>query len=94
MESDWLWQAAHSHQQHLLDEAARYHRLEQSAGASLRASSGLRSWAALRLRRLADRLEPSVQPQVGVLRAVAHHELDVDQALRLLAPARPVTARH
>lgn len=94
VESSWLWQAAQSHQQQLIDEAARYHRLGAGDAASLPASSGLRRWAALRLRRIADRLEPSVQPQLGILRAVAHHEVDVEQALRLLGPARPVTARH
>ncbi|HEY9288712.1 MAG TPA: hypothetical protein VIT43_11895 [Candidatus Dormibacteraeota bacterium] len=64
-----------------------------AGGGSLPAFRLLRGWAALRLRRMADRLEPSVQPQVGLLRALAHHELDVDQALRLLGPARPATAR-
>lgn len=94
MESGWLWQAAQSHQRQLMDEAARYRRLERQQGASVPASSGLRSWAALRLRRIADRLEPSVQPHLGVLRAVAHRELDVEQALGLLAAARPLTVRH
>ena len=94
VESSWLWQAAQSHQQQLIDEAAQYHRLGEGDAVRLPASSGLRSWTALRLRRIADRLEPSVQPQLGILRAVAHHELDVEQALRLLGPARPVSARH
>jgi len=37
------------------------------------------------LRRMADRLEPVAdRPQVAMLRAVAHREISVDQALRLL----------
>jgi hypothetical protein len=94
VESNWLWQAAQSHQAELMDEAARYHRLGDGDAARLPVSSGWRRWTALRLRRIADRLEPSVQPQLGVLRAVAHHEVDVEQALRLLGPARRVSARH
>ena len=92
MESGWLWQAAQSHQRQLIDEAAR-HRRRQEGSRRVAAASGLRSWTALRLRRLADWLEPSVQPQLRILRAVAHHELDVEQALWLLRPARPLTAR-
>jgi hypothetical protein len=94
MESSWLWQAAQAHHQELIDEAARYRRLGDSSGGSVQSFSGPRRWAALRLRRIADRLEPSVQPQLGVLRAVAHREVDVEQALRLLGPARPVPIRH
>ena len=94
MESSWLWQAAQSHHRELIDEAARYRQVGHAGGGRVHATSGLRGWAALRLRRMADRIEPSVQPQLGVLRAVAHHELDVEQALRLLGPSRPVSARH
>jgi len=37
------------------------------------------------LRRAADRLEPAAdRPQVAMLRAVAHREISVDQALSLL----------
>ena len=37
------------------------------------------------LRSIADRLEPMAErPQVAMLRAVAHREISVDQALRLL----------
>jgi len=40
---------------------------------------------AILLRRMADRLEPVAdRPQVAMLRAVAHREISVDQALRLL----------
>lgn len=92
MESGWLWQTAQSHQRQLIDEAARQRRLADAHGTSIARWNGARSWAALRLRRIADWLEPPVQPRIGLLRAVAHHELDVEQALRLL-PARPLTAR-
>jgi hypothetical protein len=47
-----------------------------------------RSWrvsVATWLRRMADRLEPVAdRPQVAMLRAVAHREISVDQALHLL----------
>ena len=40
---------------------------------------------AILLRHMADRLEPVAdRPQVAMLRAVAHREISVDQALRLL----------
>jgi hypothetical protein len=93
MESGWLWHAAQSHHQQLIDEAARSRWSVASEAPRAAAFTGLRSRAALRLRWIADRLEPAGQPQLGVLRAVAHHELDVDQALRLLGPALRVTAR-
>jgi len=79
-------QAFDRHEQ-LLAEAAR-RRL---------ASSGVQGWANHRaarpwrvvvatwLRRMADRLEPAPdRPQVAMLRAVAHREISVDQALSLL----------
>ena len=88
IESNWLYEAAQTHQQQLIDEAARDRRIGASDHPRAAGLIGLRGWAALRLRRMADRLEPVAVPEVGVLRAVAHDELDIDQALWLLGPAR------
>lgn len=93
MESGWLSQAATSHHKALIDEAARYRRVRGLDAPRAWDLTTLRRWTALRLRWIADRLEPATRPQVGVLRAVAHHELDIDQALRLLGPARSLNAR-
>ena len=75
------------HQQRIADAARR--RLVSSG---LREQSGdnapARPWRltlAAWLRGAADRLEPAAdRPQVAMLRAVAHREISVDQALRLL----------
>jgi hypothetical protein len=73
------------HQQ-LLDEAARRRLLSGVREPTTQAPARLfRVAVAAWLRRTADRLEPSTnRPQVAVLRAVAHREISVDQALRLL----------
>jgi hypothetical protein len=75
----------------------RHHRLLAQAARRRPLSSGLqghtntariRPWRAVVagwLRNTADRLEPVAdRPQVAMLRAVAHREISVDQALRLL----------
>ncbi len=76
------------HQRRLLDEAGR-RRLRAGASTSLdrHRSPGraVRTQLAGVLRRTADRLEPAEpQPRIALLRAVAHRELTVDQALTLL----------
>lgn len=88
MDLEFLCQTSFAHHQRLIDEAAR-RRLRLSGRRESPASAWplLRSRLATWLRGIADRVEPAPQhPQVRLLRAVAHHELDVDQALRLLAP--------
>lgn len=72
------------HQRELLDAASRRRLLNQSRRpTSMRPP--LRARMAAGLRRVADRLEPVASPsRVGVLRAVAHREISIDQALRLL----------
>jgi hypothetical protein len=74
------------HQQ-LLAEAAR-RRLLSSGRQGHTTGAPARPWRAVVagwLRSTADRLEPVAdRPQVAMLRAVAHREISVDQALRLL----------
>jgi len=74
------------HQQ-LLAEAAR-RRLLSSGHRGHTTIAPARPWrvaVAIWLRRVADELEPAAdRPQVAMLRAVAHREISVDQALRLL----------
>jgi hypothetical protein len=74
------------HQQ-LLAQAAR-RRLVSSGLQGHATSAPVRPWrvaVATWLRRMADRVEPVAdRPQVAMLRAVAHREISVDQALRLL----------
>jgi hypothetical protein len=86
---DAMRQQTYDHQQHLLAEAAQRRLLSSVAqgGARNQAPAGpLRVAVAARLRRMADRLEPVAdqRPQVAMLRAVAHREISVDQALRWL----------
>lgn len=79
-------QAFDRHQQ-LLAEAARRRLLSCGSRGSASHAMG-RPWrvaVAAWLRRMADRLEPMpYRPQVAMLRAVAHREISVDQALALL----------
>jgi len=74
------------HQQ-LLAEAAR-RRLLSSGVQGHTTTPPARPWRAVVagwLRSMADRLEPVAdRPQVAMLRAVAHREISVDQAMRLL----------
>lgn len=85
MDLEMMCQQATAHQRQLLMEAER-RRLQRAQ----RTDSVLRrSWrerTAAALRRIADRLEPAgPSPQsLPLLRAVAHREIDVDQALQLL----------
>ena len=83
---DALQSFARDHQQELLKEAAERRLINANRLARHdRAMRPLRARLAARLRRAADRLEPVASPsRVGVLRAVAHREISVDQALRLL----------
>ena len=84
---DAMCQQAFGHHQQLLAEAAR-RRLVSNAVRESGAKAPIRPWrvaVAARLRRVADRLEPLPERhQVRMLRAVAHREISVDQALRLL----------
>jgi len=74
------------HQQ-LLAEAAR-RRLLSSGRRGHRTTALARPWRVVVagwLRSIADLLDPVAdRPQVAMLRAVAHREISVDQALRLL----------
>ena len=75
------------HHQQLLAEAAR-RRLVSSSSRGLATDVAVRPWrvaVATWLRRTADRLEPAAdRHRVAMLRAVAHREISVDQALTLL----------
>jgi hypothetical protein len=74
------------HQQLLADAARR--RLLSGRVQGHAAQAPVRPWrvaVAAWLRRIAERLEPAAdRPKVAMLRAVAHREISVDQALRLL----------
>lgn len=76
------------HQQQLLDEAARWRLINSGSvprSVPKAPAPSLRGRVATMLRRTAHRLEPAVaEPRLGVLRAVAHREISVDQGLRLL----------
>ncbi|TMC65723.1 MAG: hypothetical protein E6J16_03280 [Chloroflexota bacterium] len=74
------------HQERLAEAARR--RLVSSRSEDFVTHASARPWrvaVAGWLRSIADRLEPMAErPQVAMLRAVAHREISVDQALRLL----------
>ncbi len=76
------------HHHELLAEAARRRLLSGNVPVPPATNSATRSWrvtVAAWLRRIADRLEPAAdRPGVAMLRAVAHREISVDQALTLL----------
>ena len=80
---------ASDHQLQLLDEAARQRLVNNGPAVQSVPKGPSPAWRrrlAITLRNTADRLEPAAsQPRVGVLRAVAHREISVDQALLLLA---------
>lgn len=84
---DAICQQTFDHHQELLADAAR-RRLVRNRSQAAATHVPTRSWRvglATWLRRAADRLEPVADPpQVAMLRAVAHREISVDQALRLL----------
>lgn len=83
MNLDLMCEHTFDDQRALIAEAAR-RRLGRSSAPRSTARTRWRAGLALQLRRVADRLEP--QPparQLGVLRAVAHREIDVEQALVL-----------
>ena len=85
---DALERYTFDHQQQLLDEAARWRLI--NSGPATRSlpkapAPSLRRRVATMLRHTADRLEPvAAEPRLGVLQAVAHREIRVDQGLRLL----------
>jgi hypothetical protein len=84
---DAMCQQTFDRHQRLIADAAR-RRLLSSALHGPDNSATARLWrvrVAILLRRMADRLAPAAdRPQVAMLRAVAHREISVDQALRLL----------
>jgi hypothetical protein len=84
---DAMCQQTFDRHQQLLAQAAR-RRLMSSGLQWHTTSAPARPWRAAIagwLRRTADRLEPVAdRPKVAMLRAVAHREISVDQALRLL----------
>jgi hypothetical protein len=84
---DAFCQQTFDRHQRLLAQAVR-RRLVSSGLQGHATSAPARAWrvmVATWLRRVADRLEPvGDRPQVAMLRAVAHREISVDQALRLL----------
>jgi hypothetical protein len=84
---DALCQQTFDRHHELLNQAARRRLLSNRSTESVTRASA-RPWrvvVASWLRRTADRLEPLAdRPQVAVLRAVAHREITVDQALTLL----------
>lgn len=84
---DAMCQQTFDRHQQLLGQAAR-RRLLSSGRQGHTTNAPSRPWrivVAGWLRSTADRLEPvGDRPQVAMLRAVAHREISVDQALRLL----------
>ena len=84
MDLDAMCQQALDQHRQRLEGAARRRLLNGRGQVTLSAASV--RWAMARiLRRLADRLEPAADRRfIGLMRAVAHREIDVDQALHLL----------
>jgi hypothetical protein len=84
---DAMCQQTFDRHQQLLAQAAR-RRLTSSGLRGHTTTAPARPWRGLVagwLRSIADRLEPAAdRPQVAMLRAVAHREISLDQALRLL----------
>ena len=82
IDADALCRQTRDHQRDLVDQASRTWLVapaDRPAGvtARWRLAHGLRRWA--------DRLEPGWDgASIGTLRALAHGEIDVDQALLLL----------
>ena len=84
---DAMCQLTFDRHQQLIAEVAR-RRLASSGLHGHKTSAPARPWRTVVagwLRSTADRLEPVAdRPQVAMLRAVAHREISIDQALRLL----------
>jgi len=84
---DAMCQQTFDRHRQLLAQAAR-RRLLSSGHQGHTTTAASRPWRAVVagwLRSTADRLEPVAdRPQVAKLRALAHREISVDQALRLL----------
>jgi hypothetical protein len=84
---DAMCQQTFDRHQQLLAQAARRRLLStgRQGHANIAPARPWRATVATWLRRTADRLEPVAdRPRVAMLRAVAHREISVDQALRLL----------
>lgn len=87
MNLDLLCAATFAHQQELLDAAEnRRKAIIPTVAPSASDGRSLRYRLSSGIRRLADWLEPDAErPTVRLLRAVAHRELDVEQAMLLLS---------
>ena len=85
---DAMCQLSFERHHQVLAEAARRRLLSGGLQEPATPGPGPTAWrvtVAAWLRRTADRLEPAADhPQVAMLRAVAHREISVDEALRLL----------
>jgi hypothetical protein len=85
---DAMCQQMFDRHQEVLAEAARRRLVSRNVRRTPATHAPGRPWriaVAAWLRRMADRLEPVAdRPQVAMLRAVAHREISVEQALRLL----------
>ena len=85
---DAMCQQTFERHQQILAAAARRRLVSSSLRERTNTDGAARLWRrtlAAWLRGAADRLEPVAErPQVAMLRAVAHREISVDQALRLL----------
>lgn len=95
MDLELLCQNTLARQRELLDEAVRRRLLSGALTTGRRRvhQSGRMVVAAM-LRKMADRLErPALTPQLGVLRAVGHREVDVEQGLWLLEDVNGRRAR-
>ncbi len=87
MNLDLLCAATFAHQQELLDAAEkRRQAIVPTVSPAVSDGRSLRYRLSSGIRRLADWLEPDAErPTVRLLRAVAHRELDVEQAMLLLS---------
>ena len=85
---DAMCQQTFERHQQILAAAARRRLVSRGLRERTNSDGEARPWRrtlAAWLRGAADRLEPVAdRPQVAMLRAVAHREISVDQALRLL----------
>jgi hypothetical protein len=87
MDLDWLCASTFAHQKELLDAAEKRRKaIAPGVAPALIGGRSLRYRLSSGIRRLADWLEPDAErPTVRLLRAVAHRELDVEQAMLLLS---------
>ncbi len=85
---DAMCQLTFDRHHEILAQAARRRLLSSGLQERATPTGGRAAWrvtVAAWLRRSADRLEPVADnPQIAMLRAVAHREISVDQAMRLL----------